>query len=241
MSSDVAGPPDVAAVVVAAGRGERLGAGGPKALRLVGGVPMLVLAVRGLATARCVRHVVVAAPEDSVERTRTLLVDQHGTAILQVVAGGADRPASVRAALDLVPPELDVVLVHDAARPLAPGTLADAVATAVGRGAAAVVPVLPVVDTVKRVEGDRVVATLDRNALRAVQTPQAFRREVLERAHREHRVGGEVEVTDDAGLVERLGIEVEVVPGHEDAFKVTRPIDLQLAEVVLAGRGRRGG
>jgi 2-C-methyl-D-erythritol 4-phosphate cytidylyltransferase len=237
VSGDDTDPPGAAVLVVAAGRGERLGGEGPKALRLVGGVPMLVLAVKAVSAARCVRHVVVAAPEDSVERTRALLVDQHGTAVLHVVAGGADRPASVRAALDVVPPDLDVVLVHDAARPLAPSALADAVAAAVGRGAVAAVPGLPVVDTVKRVEDDRVVATLDRNVLRAVQTPQGFRREVLERAHREHRVGGEVEVTDDAGMVERLGVEVEVVPGHEHAFKVTRPIDLLLAEALLAGRG----
>jgi 2-C-methyl-D-erythritol 4-phosphate cytidylyltransferase len=98
------------------------------------------------------------------------------------------------------------------------------------------VPVLPVVDTVKQVDGDLVVATLDRRALRAVQTPQGFRRAVLERAHDEHPAGGAVEVTDDAGMVERLGIDVHVVPGHEEAFKVTRPVDLLLAELVLTSR-----
>lgn len=226
-----------AALVVAAGRGERLGPGDPKAFRSVGGVPMLVHAVRALAAASCVAHVVVAAPVDAVERTRDLLADEHEGAGLDVVAGGTDRPASVRAALGAVPPGLDVVLVHDAARPLAPSGLADAVAAAVAAGAQAVVPALAVVDTLKEVDGDLVVATLDRRALRAVQTPQGFRREVLERAHREHRSGGAVEVTDDAGMVERLGIAVHVVPGHEEAFKVTRPVDLLLAEVVLSSRG----
>jgi 2-C-methyl-D-erythritol 4-phosphate cytidylyltransferase len=219
----------VAALVVAAGRGERLGPGDPKAFRPVGGVPLLVHAVRALSAAACVRYVVVAAPAD-------LLAGEHAGADLEVVAGGADRPASVRAALGAVPPGLDVVLVHDAARPLAPSSLAEAVAAAVAGGAQAVVPVLPVVDTVKQVDGDLVVATLDRRALRAVQTPQGFRRAVLERAHDEHPAGGAVEVTDDAGMVERLGIDVHVVPGHEEAFKVTRPVDLLLAELVLTSR-----
>lgn len=225
-----------AALVVAAGRGERLGPGDPKAFRPVGGVPLLVHAVRALSAAACVRYVVVAAPADAVEQTRDLLAGEHAGADLEVVAGGADRPASVRAALGAVPPGLDVVLVHDAARPLAPSSLADAVANAVAGGAQAVVPVLPVVDTVKRVDGDLVVATLDRRALRAVQTPQGFRRAVLERAHDEPPAGGAVEVTDDAGMVERLGIDVHVVPGHEEAFKVTRPVDLLLAELVLSAR-----
>jgi 2-C-methyl-D-erythritol 4-phosphate cytidylyltransferase len=214
----------VAALVVAAGRGERLGPGDPKAFRPVGGVPLLVHAVRALSAAACVRYVVVAAPADALEQTRDLLAGEHAGADLEVVAGGADRPASVRAALGAVPPGLDVVLVHDAARPLAPSSLAEAVA------------VLPVVDTVKQVDGDLVVATLDRRALRAVQTPQGFRRAVLERAHDEHPAGGAVEVTDDAGMVERLGIDVHVVPGHEEAFKVTRPVDLLLAELVLTSR-----
>ena len=238
IGADTAGPgAPAAALVVAAGRGERLGPGDPKALRVLGGVPMLVHAVRALAAARCVAHVVVAAPPAAVEQTRALLVGEHAGAALDVVAGGADRPASVRAALGAVPPGLDVVLVHDAARPLAPSALADAVAAAVADGAPAVIPVLPVTDTVKQVDGDLVVATLDRRALRAVQTPQGFRRDVLERAHREHPVGGAVEVTDDAGMVERLGVAVRAVPGDHEAFKVTRPVDLLLAEVVLAARG----
>ena len=230
-----------AALVVAAGRGERLGPGAPKAFRSVGGTPMLVHAVRALSAAATVGQVVVAAPPDLVAFTRQLLAAEHSGASLEVVPGGADRRASVWAALGGVPPEVDVVLVHDAARPLAPSDLADAVAEAVARGADAVVPVLPVVDTVKEVAGDVVVATVDRRRLRAVQTPQGFRRAVLENAHREHRDGGAVEVTDDAGMVERLGVTVTVVPGHEDAFKVTRPLDLLLAETVLAERGRVHG
>lgn len=227
----------VGAVVAAAGRGERLGGGEPKALRLVGGLPMLVHAVAALAAAPSVGVVVVAAPEEHTARTDSLLVGHHAGAALRVVTGGASRPESVRAALDALPREVDVVLVHDAARPLVPVSLVQSVAEGVIGGAAAVVPGLPVVDTVKQVDPrDRVVTTVDRSMLRAVQTPQGFRRAVLERAYDAAGVSA-VDVTDDAGLVERLGVPVQVVPGHEEAFKVTRPLDLLLAEALLASRG----
>jgi 2-C-methyl-D-erythritol 4-phosphate cytidylyltransferase len=227
----------VAAIVPAAGRGERLGPGAPKALRLLGGVPLLVHAVRNLAAARLVDLVVVAAPPDQVTAVRALLADHHTGATLHVVPGGPTRPESVRAALAALPDAVSVVLVHDAARPLAPVELIDAVASAVRAGADAVVPGLPVTDTVKRVDGDLVTETVDRTALRSVQTPQGFRRTVLEEAHLDLSDGG---ITDDAGLVERAGYSVIVVPGAEEAFKVTRPLDLVLAEAVLARR-RSGG
>jgi len=227
----------VAAIVPAAGRGERLGPGAPKALRLLGGVPLLVHAVRNLAAARLVDLVVVAAPPDQVTAVRALLADHHTGATLHVVPGGPTRPESVRAALAALPDAVAVVLVHDAARPLAPVELIDAVASAVRAGADAVVPGLPVTDTVKRVDGDVVTETVDRSALRSVQTPQGFRRTVLEEAHLDLTDEG---ITDDAGLVERAGYSVIVVPGAEEAFKVTRPLDLVLAEAVLARR-RSGG
>jgi len=227
----------VAAVVAAAGRGERLGGSEPKALRLVGGVPMLVHAVAALAAAPSVELVVVAAPEAHTARTEALLVGHHAGAALRVVAGGATRPESVRAALDALPREVDVVLVHDAARPLVPVSLVQHVTDAVLGGTDAVVPGVPVVDTVKQVDAhERVLATIDRSMLRAVQTPQGFRREVLERAYDAAGADG-VDVTDDAGLVERLGVPVHVLAGHEEAFKVTRPLDLLLAEALLASRG----
>jgi len=141
-----------------------------------------------------------------------------------VVAGGIERHDSVAAGLAVLPAELDVVLVHDAARAMTPSSLFAAVAAAVADGAPAVVPGLPVVDTIKQVdETGTVVATLPRAALRAVQTPQGFRRDVLERAYAAMR---SALVTDDAALVEALGLPVLVIPGDPLAHKITTPADL---------------
>ncbi len=229
--------PATAAIVPAAGRGERLGPGTPKVLRLLGGVPLLVHAVRSLARARLVDLVVVAAPPDQVDQVRDLLADHHSGAALAVLAGGTTRQESVRRALAGLPDSVQTVLVHDAARPLVPVELVDAVAATVLEGEVAVVPGMPVADTVKRVDGEAVVETLDRSSLRGIQTPQGFARATLEEAH---LGAAEGEATDDAALVEQLGRRVVVVPGAEDAFKVTRPLDLLLAEAVLSRR-RAGG
>lgn len=230
----------VAAVVPAAGRGERLGPGTPKALRPLGGVPMLVHSVRVLARARAVDLVVVAAPAEDVSEVRRILADHDAGAEVRVVAGGDSRQDSVRRALAELPPDVDVVLVHDAARPLVPVEVVDSVVGAVRAGAVAVVPVLPLADTVKRVALDgTVLETLDRSALRAVQTPQGFVRAVLAAAHDAAAAQG-TDATDDAGLVEAAGHPVRVVAGAEEAFKVTRPLDLVLAEAVLARRRADG-
>lgn len=233
-----------AAIVPAAGRGERLGPGAPKALRDLGGQPLLVHAVRALSAARGVDLVVVAAPADELTRVGALLSPAAGTAELEVVAGGRTRQESVARALAVLPPDVDVVLVHDAARPLAPSELADAVVAAVRSGADAVVPGLPLADTVKQVDAaGRVEATVDRSVLRAVQTPQGFRRPVLEAAHAACAAAASDDATaatDDAGLVERIGGTVMVIVGAEEAFKVTRPLDLVLAEAVLARRRAAG-
>jgi 2-C-methyl-D-erythritol 4-phosphate cytidylyltransferase len=195
---------------------------------------MLVHAVRALSQARTVDVVVVAAPPSEVAAVRGMLDSYEVPAEVQVVAGGATRRESVGLALDALAADVDVVLVHDAARPLAPSELADAVAAAVRSGYDAVVPALHLVDTVKQVGPDEVVlSTVDRRTLRAVQTPQGFRRSILVDAH---TLADGVDVTDDAGLVEAIGHPVLVVPGHPEAFKVTTPLDLVLAEAVLAQR-----
>ncbi|MFZ4485113.1 MAG: 2-C-methyl-D-erythritol 4-phosphate cytidylyltransferase [Candidatus Nanopelagicales bacterium] len=229
-----------AAIVPAAGRGERLGPGASKALRLLGGAPLLVHAVRALNASHAIDLIVVAAPVDQLDEVRGLLDQPDLSAEIEVVAGGESRQESVALALRSLGPDIEVVLVHDAARPLVPAELVATVAAAVHAGNPAVVPGLPVVDTVKQVDGeDHVVATIDRRPLRAIQTPQGFSRSVLQSAHalvHPH----ESSATDDASLVELSGHRVLVIPGHEDAFKVTRPIDLVLAEALLARRRAAG-
>jgi 2-C-methyl-D-erythritol 4-phosphate cytidylyltransferase len=220
---------DVAVLVPAAGSGSRLGPGAPKALRELAGVPLLVHAVRRLAAAPCVGCVVVAAPPGQAEPVRQLLIPHLPE--ITVVDGGPTRQESVANALAAAPGEYRIVLVHDAARALAPADLVERVAAAVRAGHDAVIPVLPLVDTIKQVDGfDAVVGTVDRSVLRAVQTPQGFRRSVLEAAHR----AAVDSLTDDAGLAEKLGVRVHCVPGDEAALKITRPFDLAVAERILA-------
>jgi 2-C-methyl-D-erythritol 4-phosphate cytidylyltransferase len=237
-------------LVPAAGRGERLGPGGPKALRLLAGEPLVVHAVQRLSEAASTAAVVVAAPAADVPSVRAILAGRHGRSTLVVVAGGRTRQESVAAALAAAPADLPVVLVHDAARCLVPPGLVDLVAAAVRGGQRAVIPVLPVSDTVKQVDSNGVVvATLARATLRSVQTPQGFSRDVLAAAHRDPGSdGGDVtsgdvtggDVTDDAGLVERLGVPVHTVAGRPEAFKVTGQFDLAVASAILASGAAAG-
>lgn len=221
-------PGRVGVVVPAAGAGTRLGPGAPKALRPLRGEPLLVHAVRGLRAAPSVGPVVVAAPPQELDAVRALLASYD----VVVVAGGTERPDSVAAGVAALPRDVQLVLVHDAARALTPPALVETVVAALRAGALAVVPVVAVHDTVKRVRGAGVVETLPRTDLRCAQTPQGFRRDVLERAH----AAGPDTHTDDAGMVEALGVAVVTVAGSEEAFKVTRPLDLLLAEAVLRAR-----
>lgn len=201
---------------------------------------MLVHAVRALAASRTVDIVVVAAPEDSVESVAAMLAESSFLAEVVVVTGGETRQDSVARALIALPDDVDVVLVHDAARPLVPVEVVTSVVAAVRSGHPAVVPGMPVVDTIKRIDAEsNVETTVDRSHLRAIQTPQGFVRHVLQAAH----AGVDLDLspaTDDAGLVERQGVPVHVIPGHEEAFKVTRPFDILMAEAVLARRRAAG-
>jgi 2-C-methyl-D-erythritol 4-phosphate cytidylyltransferase len=237
----------VTAVVPAAGSGTRLGAGAPKAFVPLAGVPIVVRAVDGLLASGVVDEVLVAVPDVLVERATDLLRGRP----VRVLAGGAERTATVRLALDLLvahggersatlgghaavvaEAEPSIVLVHDAARPLTPPSLVAAVVEAVRAGRPAVVPVLPVADTTKRVSSDGVVeSTVDRSVLRAVQTPQGFALDTLRAAYAASDV--DLVATDDAGLVERLGERVYTIPGDPAAFKVTTPWDLRIAELLL--------
>jgi 2-C-methyl-D-erythritol 4-phosphate cytidylyltransferase len=216
----------VAAILVAAGSGQRLGAAVPKAFCLVRGRTLLEHAHERFAGHPSVRDVIIVAPGDRLGPAQALTGST-------VVAGGDTRQASVAAGMAALDPDVEAVLVHDVARAFAPAAVIDRVVAALCDGADAVIPVRPVTDTIKRVDdARRVMHTVDRSTLVAVQTPQGFRRRVLEAAHRAAR---EAEATDDAGLVEATGGTVVVVDGADESFKITRPWDLVLAEAVAAG------
>ncbi len=228
----------VAVVVVAAGLGERLGAGVPKAFVELGGQNLLELSE---AIALSLEHpiwLVRVVPNNYTgERERSW---ENGEVVGQaVVAGGSTRQESVAAGLAVIPTGIDHVLIHDAARALTPSDVFARVLAALEAGAQAVVPALPVTDTIKQVElqGDRevVVDTPDRASLRAIQTPQGFKLETLRDLHAN---AVNADATDDAGLAEQAGVVVEVVEGSPDAFKVTTPQDLKYARYVLSTRGQ---
>lgn len=223
------------AVVPAAGSGERLGAGRPKAFVKLAGRPLLEHALEGLRASGVIDAVVVAVPPALTDEAKLIF---GGAA--EIVAGGADRTESVRLALQAAG-DAEFVLVHDAARALTPATLIVRVVKALEAGHSAVVPGLPLADTIKAVDANGVVlGTPERAGLRAVQTPQGFRVEVLRRAY-QREPGSDSLVasgfTDDASLVEQSGTPVQVVDGDPMAFKITTPMDLLLAEAVLAHGG----
>ncbi|HTB50502.1 MAG TPA: 2-C-methyl-D-erythritol 4-phosphate cytidylyltransferase [Solirubrobacteraceae bacterium] len=213
------------ALIVAAGLGERLGAGRPKALVELAGRPLVQWSVDVLRGVPAIERIVVALPADVEAPPGTV-----------GVLGGGVRSDSVRRALQAAG-DGDSVLVHDAARPLLTVELVEAVLAAVERdGVDAAVAASPVTDTVKQTGGDGLVTqTLDRSTLWAVQTPQAFRREALERAL---DVSDDIlgQATDDAWLIERGGGRVVVVPASKENLKVTTALDLELAELLLARR-----
>jgi 2-C-methyl-D-erythritol 4-phosphate cytidylyltransferase len=215
------------AIVPAGGAGTRLGSRVPKQYLAVGGTPLLVRTVRLLARAPSIAGVVVAAPAPRVETTRALLRRHRLPRSVTVVAGGTTRQDSVRAGLEAAPGGIPFVLVHDAVRPFIGADLVERVLAAARRWGAATCG-LPVRETVKRVRGETVEATVDREGLWLVQTPQGFRRELLCRAHEAARRDG-FAGTDDAVLVERLGERVAMVPGLAQNMKITSRIDLALA------------
>ncbi|MGI8666409.1 MAG: 2-C-methyl-D-erythritol 4-phosphate cytidylyltransferase [Jatrophihabitans sp.] len=220
----------VAAVLVAAGAGERLGAGLPKALVSLRDRTILDWSVRAFAAHPQVDSLVVVAPAAAVDAVATAM--PAGTT---VVPGGTSRQQSVRRGLAAIGEDIEFVLVHDAARPLVPEAVISAVIAALAGGADAVIPVLPVIDTIKRVTEDGLVRNgVDRTDLRRVQTPQGFRLALLRAAHEADPPAEPGPITDDAGLLEALGVAVATVPGDEAAFKITTSHELLLAELLLA-------
>jgi 2-C-methyl-D-erythritol 4-phosphate cytidylyltransferase len=224
------------AILVAAGRGERMGADQPKAFVRLAGQPMLLLAARTFAAAPSVDGIVAVVPADWIDAAREMLGGVR--TLREVVAGGERRQDSVQRGLEALAPGFGgVVLVHDAARPLVEVELIEAVVRAAGEHDAAL-PVLELVDTVKRLRDDRVVETLDRAELGAAQTPQGFRIALLRRAY-DHAFRDGVVLTDDAMAVERLGEPVVAVKGSERNRKLTTPEDLAWAESLLRSQGHQ--
>ena len=217
----------------------------PKAQVPLAGEPMLVHTLRAVRAAVPGAAVAVAVPAGDTLMRGLCAAPEFASAV-RAVDGGATRADSVRAALAALPVDLDIVLVHDAARALTPPEVFHRVTDALAAGAQAVIPAVPVVDTVKdtapvAADGNgmrRVTGTPDRSKLRAVQTPQGFDAALLRRAHRaalDFDASTAAAVTDDAMLVESLGAEVYVVEGSHLSLKITTPLDLVLAEAILAG------
>jgi len=225
-------PRDVGVVVVAAGRGERIGGDVPKQYQLIGGVPMVLRALRPFTSHPDVGHVVLVLPSPDASHPPGFLSDLSA---LSVVAGGRHRGDSVRAGLAALRPECTVVLVHDAARPFVEREVIDAVMRYARAGEGAV-PAVPLSDTLKEAtaaDATLIRRTRPRARLWRAQTPQGFPRAVLEEAHaRAARTGHRG--TDDASLVEAMGVPVRLVPDSCRNLKVTTPDDLALAELLAA-------
>lgn len=230
---------DISAIIVAAGRGTRMGGATAKAFLPLAGQPMLLYSLRTLSGVSGLRSMVVVAAPAQVATARQLVAD-HGpwAVVIHVAAGGVERQDSVAAGFAMVDSGVDLVIVHDAARPFVSSACVHACVAAAASGAAIVA--LPARDTVKVVDAERkILQTLDRTTLWLAQTPQVFRaswlREAYERARRDGYVG-----TDDAALVERTGRTVRVVPGEETNRKITTPEDLRWAEWYLQSQAAAG-
>ncbi|MGD0075381.1 MAG: 2-C-methyl-D-erythritol 4-phosphate cytidylyltransferase [Candidatus Binataceae bacterium] len=220
------------AIIVAAGSGRRLGCDLPKAFVPLSGRPILYYSLRAIGAVSEIVEAVIAIPAEMLDEGRPLI---RGTGVdipVKLTAGGAERQDSVRIALGLVSAESDVVVVHDAARPFAsPNLFQESIRAAYRAGGA--IAAIPVSDTLKRVDGNAIAATASRAGLYCAQTPQAFRREILARAHDE-AIRDRVAATDDAELVERIGARVEIVAGSSLNFKITTRDDLALAQALIA-------
>ena len=229
----------VAAVVPSAGYGTRMGSGTPKQFLQLGDVPLLVHVLRVLESNRMISEIVLVVPRDAVTSCREELLPPFAfSKISSVVAGGTRRQDSVWNGLQSVDERTKIVVVHDAVRPFVTGRMVEEVVDGARTHGAAIVAI-PLHDTVKRVAADGMIEmTLDRQRLWSAQTPQAFDVEWLRQAHRSSQAA-DVEATDDAFLVERIGHRVSIVNGSPDNIKVTRPADLVMGEAILAARRNR--
>jgi len=239
----------IGVVIVAAGSGQRLGYGIPKAAVVLAGRTLLEHALDAVLASGVAEHICVAVPRGDTALT-AICARAAGAIPVTAVEGGSSRAESVGRALAGLEPGLDAVLVHDAARALTPPDVFSRVGAALAAGAQAVIPALPVADTIKtavpsapeeqRIAGEKVSGTPERASLRAVQTPQGFEARTLAAAHRWLESAGTdaAGITDDAMLVERRGVDVFLVPGSEQALKITTELDLLTAEALVARRLR---
>jgi len=222
-----------AAVIVAAGKGERFGDGG-KVLAMAADRPLLAWSLDAFANAASIRDIVIVAGEHTEEPIRELVVAEGWPGVSTIVLGGASRHESVARGIAAVDALHEVVLVHDAARPLIEAAHIDAAADA-ARDRGAAILATPVADTIKRVEGDAILETVPRSSLWAAQTPQAFRLEAYQALLRD-LTDGHGDFTDDASIFEAFGKAVAIVPGSRLNLKVTHPEDLDLVDALLRAR-----
>ena len=223
--------PRIGVIVVAAGSGTRLGAGAPKALVGIDDHSILRHSLARVLAGPPAQIVIVApAGREGDALSDALAASGERRDLVSIVTGGATRQASVAAGLAALWADIEVVLVHDAARALTPPEVFERVVGAIDAGAPGAIPVLPVIDTLKRVSGDEILAAVDRAELSAAQTPQGFRRDVLDAAY----AAAVSEFTDDAALVATAGHAVSAVPGHPLAFKITTAADLERARHLVA-------
>jgi 2-C-methyl-D-erythritol 4-phosphate cytidylyltransferase len=213
-----------------------MGGAVPKQFLALGGQPLVVYPLRTLQASPVIDAVILAVPQDDIDYCESKIIRSYSfNKVIAIVAGGLERQDSVRQALAAVNEETEIVVVHDAVRPFMTGRMLEEVVAKARSGGAAIVA-LPVRDTVKQVGDDRVIErTLDRRPLWSAQTPQAFRRDWLQEAHRKAQLEG-IRATDDAYLIEWFGRPVSVVEGSGENIKVTRPEDLLIAEALLASR-----
>jgi 2-C-methyl-D-erythritol 4-phosphate cytidylyltransferase/2-C-methyl-D-erythritol 2,4-cyclodiphosphate synthase len=225
---------DIALVVVAAGQGQRLGAGKPKAFVDLFGRPLLTHAIESIIALPELAQLIIAVPDSHLVEAAQIAAELIGDLPipLEVVLGGDTRQASISNALAELTDASEIVLVHDAARALAPTSLFASVASSVRATGTSSLPVMRVVDTIKRIEGDTILETVDREVLRSAQTPQGFVASDLRAAY----AAAEAEFTDDAALMQAAGHQIIAVDGDERAFKITTPADLAAAELRFSGK-----
>ena len=224
---------NTSAIIVAAGSGVRLGKSEPKAFVKIGGRTMLSYSLRVVASITAIKELVIAVPDGFESATRAEVTAASVRIPVKITRGGAERQDSVRIALALTSSESDLIVIHDAARPIATAKMFEACLEAASRAGGAIAAI-PLADTLKRVVDSAITETIARAGLWQAQTPQAFRRDLLVAAHR-RAVDERVVATDDADLVERIGTRVEVVEGSTANIKITTPSDLAIAEAIVAG------